>query len=230
MVRTGVKPARFDALCEEVAAGCRSVAEQGLALGGAGNVSVRTDDAVLITRAGLRLEQAQPDDISVVSLEGETLHGSRPSSETGLHLNIYQRSRARAVVHTHGQASVAVGLVCDELPLVHYNLTRAGGQVPTIPYYTFGSEELAQAVGVAIEGGTSAVLMRNHGMVTCASSLSNAIEKASLCEWMCGVYLDAKSIGDPHLLTEGDLAEVQRQARRFAYGDSKEDCAGSHLQ
>jgi L-fuculose-phosphate aldolase len=204
---------------QQVAIACRRIAELGLALGGAGNVSARAEGGVFITRAGLRLEQAEPDDITLVDLEGQILHGARPSSEVRLHLEVYARSRrARAVVHTHGRASVAVGLVCDSLPLVHYNIVRSGGTVPTVPYYTFGSEELAHVVGEEIGSGSSAVLMRNHGMVVHAASLDGAIEKASLCEWMCGVFLDARSIGDPHLLTPHDLDEVRRQARDLAYG------------
>jgi L-fuculose-phosphate aldolase len=202
----------------EMAAHCRELAGHGVALAGAGNVSVRTDEHVLITRAGLRLETAAPQDITVLTLTGEVLEGHRPSSETGLHVGIYARTAARAVVHTHGRSSVAVGLVCDQMPLVHYNLLRLGGRVPTVPYHLFGSDELADAVGTAIAQGYGTVLMRNHGAVCSAGSLADAVEHAGLIEWLCDVYLAASSIGTPALLDDDDLQAVADQVQRLSYG------------
>lgn len=189
-----------------------------MALAGAGNVSARSGEHVLVTRAGLRFDAAEPEDITIVDLCGDVLAGARPSSETGLHLGIYSRSAARAVVHTHGRSSVAVGLVCDRMPLVHYNLLRLGGRIPTVPYLLFGSEELAHAVGTAIAGGFGTVLMRNHGAVSSAGSVAEAVEHACLLEWLCDVYLSAHSLGTPALLTDADLDAVAEQSRRLSYG------------
>jgi L-fuculose-phosphate aldolase len=208
----------LQALRSDVAGRCRELASQGVALAGAGNVSVRSEDHVLITRAGMRFETAEADDVTVVTLAGDVVDGARPSSETGLHLGIYQRSVAEAVVHTHGRSSVAVGLVCDEMPLVHYNLVRLGGRIPTIPYLLFGSRELAEAVGSVVAGGHGTVLMRNHGAVSSARTLAEAVEHACLTEWVCDVYLAARSLGTPALLTDGDLDAVAEQSSRLAYG------------
>ncbi|MET0699094.1 MAG: class II aldolase/adducin family protein [Mycobacterium sp.] len=208
----------LQALRSDVATRCRELAGHGVALAGAGNVSVRSDDRVLITRGGMRFETAESGDITVVTLDGEVIDGARPSSETGLHLGIYRRSAAQAVVHTHGRSSVAVGLVCDEMPLVHYNLLRLGGRIPTIPYLLFGSDELAEAVGDAVAQGFGTVLMRNHGAVSSARSIDEAVEHACLTEWVCEVYLAAHSLGTPALLTDADLEAVAQQSRRLSYG------------
>ncbi|GAB7067258.1 class II aldolase/adducin family protein [Mycobacterium hodleri] len=208
----------LESLRGDVAASCRELAGHGLALAGAGNVSVRSDRHVLITRAGLRFEAAAPEDITILSLDGDVLDGARPSSETRLHLGIYERSSAQAVVHTHGRSSVAVGLVCDRMPLVHYNLLRLGGRIPTVPYHLFGSDELAGAVGAAIAEGFGTVLMRNHGAVSSARSVEEAVEHAALLEWLCDVYLAARTLGTPELLTDDDLVAVAAQSARLSYG------------
>lgn len=210
--------ADFDALRTDVAARCRELAGHGVALAGAGNVSVRMGDHVFITRSGLRFESAEPQDITIVTRAGDVVDGARPSSETGLHLGVYDRSDPTAIVHTHGRSSVAVGLVCDQMPLVHYNLLRLGGRVPTVPYRLFGSEELADAVGTAIAEGFGTVLMRNHGAVSSAGSLAQAVEHACLIEWLCEVYLAAHSLGTPALLSDADLDAVAEQSRRLSYG------------
>lgn len=202
----------------EVAATCREVAARGVAVGGAGNISVRRDDRVLITRGGLRFETAVADDISVVDLDGTLLEGFRASSETGLHLGIYRSTDAVSVVHTHGRSSVALGLVADEIPLIHYNLLRLGGRVPTVPYATFGSPELAEAVARIFENGFRAALLRNHGAVSAGRSLAEAVENAELTEWLCEIYLCARSVGEPALLSPEDLQDVLAQAHRLSYG------------
>jgi len=205
-------------LRREVARACRELATHGLALAGAGNVSARSDQHVLVTRAGLRFETATPEDVTVLTLDGDVVDGLRPSSETGLHLGVYRRSSARAAVHTHGRSSVAVGLVCDRMPLVHYNLARLGGAIPTVPYLLFGSDELAAAVGDRIAEGFGTVLMRNHGATSTAGSVAEAVEHACLIEWLCDVHLAASSLGAPALLDEDDLREVVEQSMRLSYG------------
>ncbi|MCV7422218.1 class II aldolase/adducin family protein [Mycobacterium yunnanensis] len=202
----------------DVALACRELASHGLALAGAGNVSARSDEYVLVTRAGLRLESATSEDVTVLTLDGDVVDGLRPSSETGLHLGVYRRSSARAVVHTHGRSSVAVGLVSDRMPLVHYNLVRLGGAIPTVPYFLFGSDELAAAVGDQVAEGFGTVLLRNHGAVSTAGSVAEAVEHACLIEWLCDVHLAASSLGTPALLSEDDLLAVVEQSMRLSYG------------
>jgi len=201
-----------------VATVCRELAARGVALGGSGNVSLRVGDLVLVTRSGLRFETATADDICVVDAAGRPVSGARPSSETGLHLGIYRTGQAGAVVHTHGRAAVALGLVVDEVPPVHYSILRLGGRVPTVPYLTFGSAELAAAVGAAIGAGPRAVLLRNHGSVACGSSLAEAVEHAELTEWLCETYLSARALGDPAVLSPAELRAVVDQSARLSYG------------
>ncbi|WP_344336952.1 PfkB family carbohydrate kinase [Brevibacterium salitolerans] len=193
----------------------RDIAKRGVVLAGAGNISERHEDLVFITRGGLRFESAEPEDICVLTLRGELLCGSRPSSETLLHLGVYQCTEALAVVHTHGRSTVAVGLVEDELPVIHYNILRLGGRVPTVPYFPFGSEELAESVGASMAAGSRSVLLRNHGAVSCGSTLDEAIEFSELTEWLCEVYLSARVLGAPARLNHGDLTEVRRRAAEY---------------
>jgi L-fuculose-phosphate aldolase len=60
--------------------------------------------------------------------------------------------------------------------------------------------------------------MRNHGAVSSAQSITEAVEHACLTEWVCDVYLAARSLGTPALLTDSDLEAVAQQSRRLSYG------------
>ncbi len=46
-------------------------------------------------------------------------------------------------------------------------------EIPLAPYVTFGTEELAE-VAVRFCGDAKAVLLANHGLVACGSSLADA--------------------------------------------------------
>src|SRR5438270_806158 len=149
---------------EEVAAACRRLAAEGLVLGTAGNVSARAGSHVAISATGAVLADATPDQVTVVDLEGQVVDGQlAPTSELDLHLGVYHRYDAGAVVHTHAPTATALSCVLDdELPCVHYSMLLLGGAVKVAPYATFGTPELAESVLDALEG-RAAALMANHG-------------------------------------------------------------------
>src|SRR5438270_580121 len=174
---------------EEVAAACRRLAAEGLVLGTAGNVSARAGSHVAISATGAVLADATPDQVTVVNLEGEVVDGQlAPTSELDLHLGVYRRYDAGAVVHTHAPTATALSCVLDdELPCVHYSMLLLGGAVKVAPYATFGTPELAESVLDALEG-RAAALMANHGAIAHAHDLAPAVEHSLPLEWACGVY------------------------------------------
>lgn len=205
----------------EIAAACRRLAADGLVIGTAGNVSARVDDLVAITATGVAFEQMTAEQVSVVDLSGRVVLGSlAPTSELELHLGIYRDLGAGAVVHTHAPMATAVGCVVDVLPCVHYQMLLLGGDVRVAPYATFGSPELAANVHTAL-AGRAAALMANHGAVTHAGDLANAVELALLLEWACTVYWRAAAIGTPRALDAEAQAAVIDAAMQRGYGSSR---------
>ena len=127
-----------------------------------------------------------------------------------------ERYGAGAVVHTHPPAGTALGLVLDELPCVHYEMVALGGRVRVVPYRTFGTRELADAVVEALED-RGAALMANHGAIAHGGDLAQAVQRAHLLEAMCDLYWRAAAIGAPRVLGEDDIEAVRAQARATAY-------------
>ena len=207
---------------EAVAAASRRLAAEGLVTGTSGNVSARVDDRVAITPTGAVLAELEAGDVTVVDLDGAVLEGSlAPTSEADLHLGVYRRYQAGAVVHTHAPTATALSCVVDEVPCVHYEMLRLGGPVPVAPYATFGTPELAANVLDALEGRT-ATLMANHGAVTYAADVEGAVRATELLEWACALYWRARSIGEPRVLSEEDRAAVVEYAMRTRYGTTRE--------
>jgi L-fuculose-phosphate aldolase len=201
-----------------VADACRRLGAEGLLIGTAGNVSLRVGERVAITATGAVLAELTAEQVTVVDLDGKVVAGTlRPTSELDLHLGVYRRHGAGAVVHTHAPMATAVSCVLDELPCVHYQLLALGGTVRVAPYATFGTPELAESVLAALDG-RSAALMANHGAVTHASTLGKAVEHALLLEWACGVYQRAAAMGRPRVLDEQQQRAVIEAALARDYG------------
>ncbi|TQM10841.1 class II aldolase/adducin family protein [Pseudonocardia kunmingensis] len=199
-----------DARRQVAECGRRMVAD-GLVLGTAGNVSVRVGELVAVSPSGTPYDRIEPQDVSVVDLAGQRVDGPHaPSSETPMHLAIYARTGAGAIVHHHGLHSAAVSTVVDELPALHYYVLQLGGPVRVASYATYGTPELARSVRAALEGRTAA-LMQNHGAVAHGDTLETAYDRARLVEWLCALHVMATGMGSPRVLSGEELAAVARR-------------------
>src|SRR5256885_129930 len=174
---------------ETVAAAARRLAADGLVLGTSGNVSARAGEHVAITPTGAVLGEVEPGQVTVVDLEGRVVDGElAPPSEADMHLGVYRRYDAGAVVHTHAPVATALSCVlADELPCVHYEMLLLGGPVRIAPYAVFGTPELAASVLEALEGRTVA-LLANHRTVALGADLEGALRATQLLEWAAEAY------------------------------------------
>jgi L-fuculose-phosphate aldolase len=199
--------------------------KDGLAIGTAGNLSLRIGGTLLITPSGIAYRDLTPGDICAVGMPdtGASATVEPPgnaSSELPLHLAVYAATGADAVVHTHSPEVVALSAVHDELPAIHYAITGLGGPVRVAGYERFGSGRLADAAAAALDG-RCAVILRNHGAVSYGTSLAQAYDRALLLEWLANVYRMACTLGEPRLLSAADLAEVTAEMRRRRYGEPR---------
>lgn len=190
--------------------------QTGLVVNTSGNVSMRIDEKVLVTPSGCAYEKLTARDIVVLDLDGEQIEGDLlPSSETPLHLAVYAANQqTRAIVHTHSVYATAVSTLVTELPAIHYQIADLGGPVPVAPYQTFGTPELAASVIAAIKG-RAAALMQNHGAVTVAGTLDQALARSVTLEWLSRVYLIATQNGSPSLIEDIELDRVREQQNHF---------------
>ena len=206
---------------EQVAAASRRLADEGLVLGTAGNLSARDGEQVAITPTGATLSELEPEQVTVVDLNGNVLDGQlEPSSELGLHLGVYRRYQPAAVVHTHAPMATALSCVLEELPCVHYQMLLLGGSVRVARYATFGTPELAESVIEALEDRTAA-LMANHGAIASGADLEAAVEASLLLEWACTVYWRASMLGSPSVLDEEQQQAVVTAAVERRYGATR---------
>jgi L-fuculose-phosphate aldolase len=207
---------------EEVARACRELAAAGLVSGTSGNLSARDGDRIAVTPTGGVLAEMEADQVTVVDPQGNVLDGGlAPTSEVDLHLGVYARYGAGAVVHTHAPVATALSCVLDELPCVHYEMLLLGGTVRVAPYRTFGSPELAEAVLDALEGRTAA-MMANHGTVAFGADVAGAVRATEVLEWAATMYWRAAAIGTPRTLDEDDRRAVVEAVAARGYGRTRQ--------
>ncbi len=206
---------------EAVAGASRHLAEEGLVIGTAGNISARKGDLVAVTPTGADLGTVTAEMITVINLDGEIVDGDlAPTSEVPLHTGIYAATNALAITHAHAMASTALSCTHDELPPLHYSCLSLGGAPRTAPYATFGSQELADNVITALKG-RNAAMMQNHGSIAYGSKMDEAVERLELLEWLAELYWRSASLGTPRVLTDKDFEAIIVSAMERGYGALK---------
>jgi L-fuculose-phosphate aldolase len=204
------------ALRQQLCEAYRGLELQGLSSGSAGNISVRWGEGMLISPSGATGASVSPDCFVEVMLDGEVRGPGNASSEWAMHAEIYaHRPAARAVVHAHPDACVALSCQRRPIPAFHYMVAAFGGdEIPCAEYASFGTQELAAAAADALEWHT-ACLLANHGMICYGPSLHIAMANALKLEVLARQYILSLQIGSPVLLTRQEMAVVRERYKTY---------------
>lgn len=184
-----------------------------------GNVSLRLANGhILTTPTCMNKGMLSPEDLVVTDLMGKQLAGSRKaSSELGMHLLFYRmRPDINAICHAHpitatGFATAGRGLDRALLPEVIVGL----GQVPLVQYATPGTPELS-AVLEPFVLHYDALLLANHGAVTCGPDLLSAFFRMETVEHSAKITLAAEKAGEPVLLSSCEVAKLMAARARYS--------------
>jgi L-fuculose-phosphate aldolase len=199
----------------QVADHCRKMRADGLVVGTSGNVSVRSGELIAVSPSGLDYDELTPELVGVHRRDGSPVDAPlRPTTEMPMHLAVYDRTDARAIVHTHSTSATVLSTLVDEVPPIHYLIAMFGGPVRVAPYATYGTDELAAGMIEALQGRT-ACLLGNHGAVTYGPTLAGAYSQAVYLEWICELYLRASAGGEPRLLPPEEIERVRRKLTTY---------------
>jgi L-fuculose-phosphate aldolase len=184
-----------------------------------GNISIRLDSRRILTSpTGISKGLMSPDDMVITDLRGRKLAGRRePSSELAMHLLIYiRRPDVNAVCHAHppiATAHAAAGLPLNKALLSEIVLSL--GCVPVAHYGTPGTPELSNALEPLVQN-YDAILLANHGVVTCGADLLTAFFRMETVEHFAQVSLATELLGKQVLLSGRDVEKLL--AARARYG------------
>ncbi len=173
-----------------------------------GNISVLDSEGdIWITPSSIDKGNLTRNDICQVKPDGTVIGRHKPSVELPFHKLVYKtRPDARAVVHAHPPA------------LVSYSLTRTAPNTEIIPapntvigkvgiakYEVPGSIKLGENIAEIFAKGCNAVMMDNHGVVTCGEDVFTAFERFETLEYCAELNIQSSKLGKAIALEKEQL-------------------------
>lgn len=177
-----------------------------------GNISFRIQNRHYITRSGTHKGRMTADDLIEIDALGIPTSGGKPSTETALHLKIYeQRGDVHGVVHAHPPFATAFAVAhkaLDENSMSEVISTI--GAIPLAPYGTPATHELPDSIEPFIKQ-TNAILMANHGVIAYGDDLEQAWQTLERVEHFARISFYAHLLGGPRELNPEQLDQLLHQ-------------------
>lgn len=212
----------------EVVHGAQALIEGGVLSGTKhGNWSVRIPGTDRILLTGSSLAGMKPEDLAVLTLDGEVVEGGLSSTSaeiTRMHICVYlERPDVISVVHTHSPYSTAFAVANRPLECYAEILARAGSvePIPLAKYGPRGSEESVNNIIQAMKESPrqNAVLLGNHGLLAFGPTVAAARHMVFAMEETAYAAILASSIGTPvPIPPQMALASQERRAAFEAAG------------
>jgi L-fuculose-phosphate aldolase len=179
-----------------------------------GNVSILDENGVLwVTPSQIDKGRLEPADIIKIFPDGTIRGRHKPTMEYRFHQEIYHsRPDIRAVAHAHPPGLVAFSIVIQHFAFDHIPSLIMDCQPVVFSKYAIpGSAELGENISDAFTGGSHAVFMENHGIITTGKTLREAFHRIENLETFASIYIDSLRLGEITNLS----AEELKAARVF---------------
>ena len=194
----------------------KNLARLGLNNGSEGNISCRFGDSVFITPSGMDALKLDELKIVEVDLDGKIKNGQKPSSEILMHLKIYKNKRKiKAIVHCHSMWASILSCQRLKIPAFHYMVAEFGGEdIKCSKYATFGSNKLANNV-LNVVKDRNGCLISNHGQLTIAENLDNAVNLALALEKLSKQYYFCNLTKKTKVLSQNEMLKNIKLFRNY---------------
>ena len=180
-----------------------------------GNLSILDEEGdIWITPSGVDKGTLTRNDICQVKPDGTVIGKYRPSVELPFHKKVYEtRPDVRAVVHAHPPALVSYSLtrkapLTDIIPTPYIVIGKVGIAKYDVP----GSVKLGEKIAQKIREGCNAVVLENHGVVTCGEDIFTAFQRFETLEYCAELNIQSHLLGTPVSLTEEQLELARRKS------------------
>lgn len=177
-----------------------------------GNISVRDHDGtILCTPSGVSKGFLDPDSLARVTVDGEVLSETGPSSEVRMHLRVYQEDpQVGAVVHAHPMYATIFAIEGREL--TKQLLPETVVTMPHVPLATYGTpstEEVPDSVAPFVQDYT-ACLLEQHGALTWGKDLMTSYLAMERLEHLCKTQFLLDLVGVDRELSTDQIEALHR--------------------
>ncbi|UFN50014.1 class II aldolase/adducin family protein [Roseomonas sp. OT10] len=155
----------------------------------------------LINRYGVLFDEMKASDLVKIDLDGNVVDGdaqSNPVNAAGftihsaVHMN---RDDAMCVIHTHTSAGIAVSAQKDGLLPISQHALKFYGHLAYHGYEGIALDLDERERLVADLGTHKAMILRNHGLLTCGRTIPEAFHQLYYLERACQAQVAAMSGG-----------------------------------
>lgn len=156
----------------------------------------------------------KPDTRYTLGRAGWVIHGCIHRARPDVH----------CVIHTHTRAGMAVSAMKSGLLCITQTASRFHGHLAYHDFEGPATDVAEQERLVADLGPHNAMILRNHGLLTCGASVAQAFNLMYQLEMSCRAQIDAMSAGFDGLIVPDDKV-LERSAHLFqpathrAYGE-----------
>jgi ribulose-5-phosphate 4-epimerase/fuculose-1-phosphate aldolase len=184
---------------------------------------------LLINLYGLLYKEITASSLAKIDLAGNIL--SKPDTDYGINKSGYvihgaiheARSDVRCVIHTHSRAGMAVAsMACGLLPMTQTSIRFHNH----LGYHDFEGPaiNLEERVRLVKDlGPHTAMILRNHGLLTCGPSVQQAFNTIYQLEMSCRAQVDAMAGGTELNLPSEEVlqhtAHLYQPGTRRPYGE-----------
>jgi ribulose-5-phosphate 4-epimerase/fuculose-1-phosphate aldolase len=170
----------------------------------------------LINPYGLMFDEVSASSLVKVDLQGNKVMDSEydinPAGFT-IHSAVHEaREDALCVIHLHTREGVAVSALADGLqPLSQQSLFPLSG----LSYHEYEGVALNPEEKVRLVadlGQTQFMILRNHGLLTCAGNVADAFLNMFILQRACEIQLLAQSTGQPLIQVPQTIVDGIQQA------------------
>lgn len=179
-----------------------------------GNISIRGENEVYITRTGSRLDRLSESDIVCVPLNEETQ--GIASVELPMHRAIYRSTPYKAILHAHPPHTIVFSLIEDAIYPVDNEAFLFLGEIPVLkPKEVSGSVETGNLLAETFNRGTHITVVRGHGSFAVGENLEEALHWTSTLERSCQMGHLLRSVSEFRYreITRSRRDEIRRKQR-----------------
>jgi ribulose-5-phosphate 4-epimerase/fuculose-1-phosphate aldolase len=185
---------------------------------------------LLINLYGLLYKEITASSLVEIDLEGNIIH--KPDTDYGINKSGYvihgcihrARPDVHCVIHTHTRAGMAVSTMRSGLLPITQTASRFHGHMA---YHEFEGPavDLAEQERLVRDlQAHNAMVLRNHGLLTCGASIAQAFNLMYQLEMGCRAQVDAMSGGMENVMVPGNevlerAAHLYQPGTRRPYGE-----------
>lgn len=186
------------ALAHDLVRAGKILERRGMIAASEGNLSARIgSDRILITRRGRRKGDLTPRDfveLGILEPRDSPLRGAA-STEHRVHLMAYTvRRDIEAIVHAHPVSLTAFALRGHAPDYSRIDEARSFlGHAGFVRYYPSGTDQLAEAVGMALDPPgqllPNLLVLQNHGALAVGANVEEAVARLEIAEHLAAALL-----------------------------------------